>query len=397
MKNLRSPLFALLVAVSIGLSAHAGYGADGAAGKKKEIQRIKREMREKKQGIRKADRKERSILTDLEKLDKAILTGSTELSGQEKQLRGAESELKNIEKDYAEIHQGLGREKQIYRERIRALYKMGRSGYAASVLSSDSFTAALKRIKYLGVIAEHDQGVIQGYRSSLDVLTERQTEIAKRKEDILRRKRLVGAKKTELESQKRKKSAVLANVRREKGAYEQALRELEESSENLWAMIKKAEQEKKAARTAALPARTRTPPPAAYTEGRGRLPWPTNGEVVTRFGVQRHPQFGTVVFRRGIEIQARPGEDIRAVDDGIVKFADWYKGYGKLVIIEHRSGIYSLYGHLSRLDMNKDDRVQRGQVIGLVGDTGSSRGAKLYFEIRANGEAQDPLLWLAKR
>ena len=141
----------------------------------------------------------------------------------------------------------------------------------------------------------------------------------------------------------------------------------------------------------------RIPAPAAYAEGRGRLPWPTNGEVVTRFGAQRHPQFGTVVFRRGIEIQARPGEEIRAVDDGVVKFADWYKGYGKLVIIEHPSGFYSLYGHLSRLDMNKENRVQRGQGVGLVGDTGSSRGAKLYFEIRANGEAQDPLLWLAKR
>jgi len=85
------------------------------------------------------------------------------------------------------------------------------------------------------------------------------------------------------------------------------------------------------------------------------------------------------------------------VDDGVVAWADWYKGYGKLVILEHGTGFYSLYGHLSRLDLNKGDRVQRGQVIGLVGDTGSSRGAKLYFEIRAKGEAQDPLIWLAKR
>ncbi len=397
MKVLRSPIFAVLIAVCFGLTVRAGYGADGATGKKKEIQRIKREMREKKQEIKRADKKERSILADVEKLDKAVLAGGMELSSQEKQLRGAEAEFKNIEKNYAEIHQGLGREKRIYRERVRALYKMGRSGYAATVLSSDSFATALKRIKYLGVIAEHDHEVIQGYKSSLDVLTERQTEIAKKKDDILRRKRLVAAKKAELESQKQKKAAILASVRKEKGTYEQALRELEESSANLWAMIKKEEQEKKASRAAAPPAKPRTPAPAARVQGRGRLPWPTNGEVITRFGMQRHPQFGTVVFRRGIEIESRPGEEIRAVDDGVVKFADWYKGYGKLVIVEHGAGFYSLYGHLARLDLNKDDRVQRGQVLGLVGDTGSSRGAKLYFEIRANGEAQDPLLWLARR
>ncbi len=397
MKVLRLLLFVLLFAVSIGLSAHVGYGADGAEGKKKEIQRIKREIREKKLGIRRVDRKERSILAGIEKLDKAILAGKAELSDREKQLKGAETELDTIERNYSEIRQGLGREKETYRERIRALYKMGRSGYAAAVLSSDSFTAALKRVKYLGVIAAHDHEVIQGYKSSLDKLTERQAEIAKRKEDIFRRQRLVGAKKAELESQRQKKSAILTDVRREKGMYEQALLELEESSANLWAMIKKAEQEKKAARAAAPPVRPPASVPAARSQGKGRLPWPANGEVITGFGAQRHPQFGTVVFRRGIEIGARPGEDVRAVDDGVVAWADWYKGYGKLVILEHGTGFYSLYGHLSRLDLNKGDRVQRGQVIGLVGDTGSSRGAKLYFEIRAKGEAQDPLIWLAKR
>jgi septal ring factor EnvC (AmiA/AmiB activator) len=162
-------------------------------------------------------------------------------------------------------------------------------------------------------------------------------------------------------------------------------------------MIKKAEQEKKVVRAAAPSTKPRPPAPVAPAQGTGRLPWPTNGEVVTRFGVQRHPQFGTVVFRRGIEIEARAGEEVRVVDDGVVKFADWYKGYGRLVIVEHGAGFYSLYGHLSRLDLNKDDRVQRGQVLGLVGDTGSSKGARLYFEIRIHGEAQDPLRWLAKR
>jgi septal ring factor EnvC (AmiA/AmiB activator) len=119
--------------------------------------------------------------------------------------------------------------------------------------------------------------------------------------------------------------------------------------------------------------------------------------VLTRFGMQRHPQFKTMVFRRGIEIAVREGEPVRAVSDGQVAYADWYKGYGKLVIIEHGPGFYSLYGNLSRLDLNKGDPVSRGQVLGLAGETGSLKGAKLYFEIRRNGEAQDPLVWLAKR
>ena len=183
-------------------------------------------------------------------------------------------------------------------------------------------------------------------------------------------------------------------MREEKGLYEQTLRELEESSVSLWAMIKKAEQERKAAK-AVRPSHPKAARDAG--SGEGRFPWPAAGRVLTRFGMQRHPQFKTMVFRRGIEISVREGEPVRAVSDGQVAYADWYKGYGKLVIIEHGPGFYTLYGNLSRLDLNKGDPVNRGQVLGLAGETGSLKGAKLYFEIRRNGEAQDPLAWLAKR
>jgi septal ring factor EnvC (AmiA/AmiB activator) len=119
--------------------------------------------------------------------------------------------------------------------------------------------------------------------------------------------------------------------------------------------------------------------------------------VLTRFGTQHHPQFGTIVFRRGIEIEAHEGEPVRAVEGGNVAYADWYKGFGKLMILDHGSGFFTLYGNLSQLNLAKGDRVVKGQVVGLAGETGSMKGSKLYFEIRRNGEAQDPLAWLAKK
>jgi murein DD-endopeptidase MepM/ murein hydrolase activator NlpD len=119
--------------------------------------------------------------------------------------------------------------------------------------------------------------------------------------------------------------------------------------------------------------------------------------VLTTFGRQRHPEFGTMVFRRGIEIAAQEGDEVSAVEAGQVAWADWYRGYGRLVILEHPGSLYSLYGHLSSLAVKTGDRVDQGQVIGLAGDTGSLKGPKLYFELRRDGEAEDPLSWLAKR
>lgn len=393
---MRNPVIAIL-AFALVLSAVTGArdaAADEAAGNKKELQRIKREMRDKKKEIKRADKQARSILTELDRIDRDIQAANAELAEQQIQLREAEAALQDIEKNNARISSDLVVLKRSYAGRVRALYKMSRSGYATAVLASGGLDDGLKRIKYLGIITERDRVLAREYGSALNALAIRQAEISEKKVAILGHKRTIEAEETEFRSRKRKKATLLASVREEKGLHEQALRELEESSVSLWAMIKKGEQERKAAK-----AISPSQPKAARDAGpvTGRLPWPAEGRLLTRFGMQRHPQFKTMVFRRGIEIAVREGEPVRAVSDGQVAYGDWYKGYGRLVIIEHGPGFYTLYGNLSRLDLNKGDRVIRGQVLGLAGETGSLKGAKLYFEIRRNGEAQDPLAWLAKR
>lgn len=382
-------MLAVALVLCMGPGGPSAYGHNEKADKKA-LERIKREMHEKKKEIKRANRKERSILSDLEKIDRGIQSGGAELADHQKRLRDAEAGLREVEQNNAEISRKLAGLKQIYGQRLRALYKMSRSGNAV-VLSMDSLSGALKRVTYLSMIAERDRTIMKEYDSALDRLAARQAEIAEKKEDILARKRTIEVTKMELEARKRKKAEILAGVRQEKSLYEQTLRELEESSAGLWAMIKRSEREKNAAASSTPLHR------GPFYADRTRLPWPVEGKVLTRFGMQRHPQFGTMVFRRGIEIEAQKGEAVRAVSDGQVAYADWYKGYGKLIILDHGNGFYTLYGNLSRLDLNKGDRAVKGGVIGLAGDTGSMKGSKLYFEIRRNGEAQDPLAWLAKK
>ncbi len=393
MNGSRVVMFMLVVFLALQVAGPSLFGADKAA-EKKELQRIKREMSEKKKELKRADRKERSILSELEKIERDIQTSRAEFADQQQRLRESENALKEVEQNNTALSRELDALKQLYGQRLRALYKMSRGGYAAAIFSPDGLGQTLKRIKYLGMIAGRDEAVIREYGSALKRLATRQAEIAERKNELLARRRAVETKKMECEARRRKKAVILADVRQEKGLYEQSLRELEESSASLWAMIKKDEQRKKAAKGAAPVSR-----PERETAGRdrSRLPWPLDGPVLTRFGMQRHPQFGTMVYRRGIEIQAREGESVRAVREGQVAYADWYKGYGKLMILDHGNGFYTLYGNLSRLDLNKGERAAGGQVIGLAGDTDSLKGSKLYFEIRRNGEAQDPLQWLAKR
>ena len=380
-----------LVVLSLAQGSSFVRGAEDPAGSsKQELQRIQRQMEEKKRELKRTRGRERSVLAELEKLDRDMQQGAEELADNRARLRDAEGALREMEKSSVEMSRELDGLQRSYGRRVSALYKMGRSSYAVAILTSDSFYTALRRLKYLGIIAERDHVVISQYRIALDRLSALQAETAGRKEEITRRKLAVEAQKAELLARRREKAVILNSVRSEKGVYEQTLRELEESSASLWAMINKEEKEDRTAR------KQPKDHDAAITAGTVRFPWPVAGQVLTRFGMQRHPQFKTMIFRRGIEIGAHEGDTVRAINDGQVAFADWYKGYGKLLIIEHATGFYSLYGNLEQIALAKGDRVSKGQAVGLVGDTGSLKGPKLYFEIRYKGEAQDPLAWLTK-
>jgi murein DD-endopeptidase MepM/ murein hydrolase activator NlpD len=116
--------------------------------------------------------------------------------------------------------------------------------------------------------------------------------------------------------------------------------------------------------------------------------------VVSAFGAQVHPRFGTRTFRNGVDIEASEGRDVTAVFAGHVVYTGWFKGYGNLIILDHDNEYYTLYAHVADILVKEGDDVRQGQRIGTVGDTGSLEGPRLYFEVRHQGKPQNPEQWL---
>lgn len=370
----------LLAAAFAAAPLHAGKSER----QRKELDRIQQEMQQKELQIKHAKKKERSILTSLERIDRRIQSGNEDYAALQRKIRESEAALAEIEAHQKNVTDELPSLRVTYAKRVRALYKMSRSGgYALAILSADNFASAYRRMRYLGVIADRDQRLIEEYSLALEQLSLREREMSDLRNELLADRKRLKKKRRTLTGRRKEKAKILASVKQEKAVYEATLKELEESEADLWAMIRMTER--------ALRAKHRV------LFGRHSLPWPVKGRILMRFGKQRHPKFGTMVFRRGIEIEAKEGDPVRAVAKGQVAFADWYKGYGRLVIIDHGAGNYTLYGHLSALAVQGGAPVVAGQAIGQAGDTGSLKGAKLYFELRRNGEAEDPLAWLAKQ
>lgn len=125
--------------------------------------------------------------------------------------------------------------------------------------------------------------------------------------------------------------------------------------------------------------------------------WPSQGRLTDEFGYRIHPIYRRRIFHEGIDIGAQHGSNILAAGSGKVVFSGRRGGYGLLVIIDHGYGITTRYGHASKILVKEGDTVQKGDVIAKVGNTGTSTGAHLHFEVRLNGTPVDPLQYLDSR
>ena len=128
-----------------------------------------------------------------------------------------------------------------------------------------------------------------------------------------------------------------------------------------------------------------------------RLPWPINGKVIVPFGKYKDPKFNITVFKNGIEIKAKEGYRPKAVAGGQVVFADWFKGYGQLLIINHGGGYHSLYGNLNEIFHETGDIIKQGTSIGKTGKSELLNVPSLYFEIRYKGKPVNPMKWLKRK
>jgi murein DD-endopeptidase MepM/ murein hydrolase activator NlpD len=132
----------------------------------------------------------------------------------------------------------------------------------------------------------------------------------------------------------------------------------------------------------------------SYKFSTSKLIWPVKGQILRPFGEQKSTEYKVSTLNNGIDIKAVEGTSVKVVDNGVVAFSEWYNGAGKLVIVDHQNGFYSLYSHNSSLLVSRGENVIKGQFIALTGKTGSVEEPSLHFEIRKGGNPVDPMDYL---
>ncbi len=134
----------------------------------------------------------------------------------------------------------------------------------------------------------------------------------------------------------------------------------------------------------------------SFSSYQGRLILPAPGKIISKFGLSQIGDYNSFTFRKGIDIRTEKGEPVKSVFNGKVLFAQWLKGYGNLLVIDHGDNYYTLYAHVEEIFKQKGETVKTGEIIATAGDTGSIKGTCLHFEIRHHGKAVNPIKWLKK-
>ncbi len=135
---------------------------------------------------------------------------------------------------------------------------------------------------------------------------------------------------------------------------------------------------------------------SSFSSHKGRLIIPVKGSVISEYGPSITGDYKSFTFQKGIDIKVERGEPVKSVFKGEVMFAQWLKGYGNLMIVDHGDNYYTLYAHVEEIFKQKGETVDTGEVIATAGDTGSIKGMCLHFEVRHHGKPVNPMKWLRK-
>ncbi|MDD5559797.1 peptidoglycan DD-metalloendopeptidase family protein [Candidatus Methylomirabilis sp.] len=369
--------------------------------KREELNQVKRELDRERKQTQQVARKERSLSEDLDRIDQELQQKGRELKELQAGLKVSTERLQAIQNNIRLIRTRLNQTQDLFRRRVRAIYKQGRHGYVQALLSSEDMSGAGRRIRYLAAIANQDQRMVAAYSTDLETLGAQQAELERLKAELTLSQKAVTAKREEILEEQRARRLLLAKVQEQKKSHLVAIRELELAARELQGLIGRLQREKRpqSGRTP-HPESLRAPGPSEGPIGpfaslKGKLPWPTTGTLTSTFGKQEHARYRTVTWSHGIEINAPERQKIVSVFEGVVLYADWFKGYGRLIVLDHGDGYYTVYAHAAEILVKVGDRVAKGQAIGLVGTTGSVTGSQLYFEVRHRGGPQDPVAWLA--
>ncbi len=343
-----------------------------------ELQDKQKRIGREKKILKDLSRKKSTILGSLEALDKEIVKANEKYRVSQNRMKKLLKEIKEQKSELKSLDKTIKQQWRENSDRLVVFYRLGRSGMLPLIFSESSLPEKFQSLESLKKILLADWQVFQSFQALLLDMEKVKKGLDERliKEKGLQKK--IKNHKQVLMAKRRDKDNMLFRIERDDEQHKRLLKELHRAAKALKQKIKEEKLSLDASSSCLL------------RRQKGKLSWPVKGSIFRKFGNKAK------VKSQGIDIKTEPGQPVRAICGGGVVYADWFRGYGKLLIVHHGKKDYTILSHMSRLTKNKGERVERGEIVGHAGDTGSVEGCLVHFELWHDGKPRDPIKWLKK-
>ncbi len=372
---------------------------------KKRIDRVQTGITTHQSKVKDAKEREINLLNELMRINEQIIDEGNKLSALREKMEGQDQLTKEKEAAMKQVLQEKQTLEKHMKKRPAAYYRMGDIGIMNVTFSSSSLPELLAFRENFHHMLKYDQQIINNYKNKMVELRiahqehnaekERLAQVA---EDVRRQQKVLSAAK-----QERRK--LLERVKTERKLYQRAIAEMEAAADELsQTLVKleettdKAKEERELQRIKDYPLKPfKKRKPASkrgFAAQKGKLSLPVDGAVLQTFGKHTNKTFDVSSFTNGIDIEAAPGSEIKAVFGGKVVYAGTLRGYGKLIIMDHGNQYFTLVSGVGKIHKKVGDKVGQDEIIGVASIHTGLLQEGLHFEIRHKSEAQDPLQWV---
>ncbi len=378
--NTRHSLLALIA--SLLLLVSAATLADDEAQQRQQLQQLNTDMQQLRKLLENFKGKRSDLQTSLQKSEVTIGSLQKKIRGIQRQLKTQQRELGNLQQQRNTLKSSKQEQQKFIQQQILAAYQVGQQKKLKILLNQENPDKISRALTYYDYFNQARTEQIETYITIIRDLNTIEPKIIEKTHSLSLAKTTLSREHKNLLAKKQQREKSLKKINSSIKNKDQRLRKMTQDRSELEKLLAAVEQ---TLANIKIPNDYRS-----FTSLKGMLPWPVKGKPINRFGRRRN---ASSLRWQGLSIPAREGSQVTAIHHGRIVFADWLRGSGLLLIVDHGDGYMSLYAHNQSLLKETGEWINSGDVIATVGNSGGQARASLYFEIRHNGKPTDPKRW----
>jgi len=365
--------YALILAVLIsGISL----GVTFAGSEQDELDNINSQINKTQKQLSEGKKKEQQLNKQIKNLESQIKSVENEIADLKGDINKTEQNIAITLDNLAMVEQEMAVQNESLEKRLRTMYKNGDIGLLEILLGSEDITDFMSNMDMVQKIFDNDVEVLKTMEDQYNRIDQQKKQLQALQEQLIAEKQAEADRQNTLQANRGEVASLKAQVASDNKALARQIDELNAEADRLVEEIRRLQGDD------------------AYAGGKFAWPSASSKRITSDFGYRIHPILKVKKLHTGLDIGAKAGTQVLAANSGTIIKAGWNNSYGNLVMIDHGGGIVTLYAHNSKLAVKTGDVVSKGQLISYVGSTGQSTGPHIHFEVRVNGNYQDPKNWL---